>query len=148
MLIFFAHGEGLVIRSTHFSPKSRLNGKWKWERMNFQFWFLFLHVSKEDSETDSKRKILTNLEETMEQELQCAICTELLIEATALNCSHSFCHYCIKVCKFFLIFRRVWLTACKAAPRGFAYSGECICRYCKHWIVRNWPSCWSVSITV
>merc|ERR1719228_1112375 len=32
----------------------------------------------------------------MEQELQCAICTELLIEATALNCSHSFCHYCIK----------------------------------------------------
>jgi len=52
--------------------------------------------SKNDSEMSSRQKILSNLEETMESELQCAICTELLIEATALNCSHSFCQYCIK----------------------------------------------------
>jgi len=55
-----------------------------------------LQMSKEDTETESKRNILTNLEATMEEELQCAICTELFIEATALNCAHSFCQYCIK----------------------------------------------------
>ncbi|KRT83893.1 zinc finger protein, partial [Oryctes borbonicus] len=29
-------------------------------------------------------------------ELQCIICTELFIKATTLNCSHSFCKYCIE----------------------------------------------------
>ncbi|GJQ75385.1 hypothetical protein Trydic_g23561 [Trypoxylus dichotomus] len=34
--------------------------------------------------------------EQIENELQCAICTELLIKVTTLNCSHSFCKDCIK----------------------------------------------------
>jgi len=55
-----------------------------------------LHMAQEDAETESKRKILSSLEETMEDELKCSICTELLIEATNLNCSHSFCAYCIQ----------------------------------------------------
>ena len=54
-------------------------------------------TSQEDTETESKRKILSSLEDTMEEELQCSICTELLIEATSLNCSHSFCAFCLKV---------------------------------------------------
>lgn len=32
---------------------------------------------------------------TMENELQCSICTELFIKAVTLNCSHTFCKYCI-----------------------------------------------------
>jgi len=33
---------------------------------------------------------------TMEEELKCPVCQELLIEATALNCAHSFCSYCLQ----------------------------------------------------
>jgi len=55
-----------------------------------------LNMAQEDTETESKRKILSSLEDTMEEELQCSICTELLIEATSLNCSHSFCAFCLK----------------------------------------------------
>ncbi|XP_069360020.1 E3 ubiquitin-protein ligase RNF8-like [Maniola hyperantus] len=31
----------------------------------------------------------------MESELTCSICAELFISATTLNCSHTFCKYCI-----------------------------------------------------
>nr|XP_039249573.1 E3 ubiquitin-protein ligase RNF8-like [Styela clava] len=33
--------------------------------------------------------------DTMENELQCAICSELFIVSTTLNCAHTFCEYCI-----------------------------------------------------
>ncbi|KAJ8913750.1 hypothetical protein NQ315_007467 [Exocentrus adspersus] len=33
--------------------------------------------------------------EVMENELQCVICSELFVKAVTLNCSHSFCKYCI-----------------------------------------------------
>lgn len=31
----------------------------------------------------------------MEEQLSCSICSELLVSAMTLNCSHTFCHYCI-----------------------------------------------------
>lgn len=32
----------------------------------------------------------------MEDEMQCSICSEMFIKATTLNCSHTFCKYCIE----------------------------------------------------
>ncbi|KFV01961.1 E3 ubiquitin-protein ligase RNF8 [Pterocles gutturalis] len=35
------------------------------------------------------------MNEVLENELQCTICSEHFIEAVTLNCAHSFCSYCI-----------------------------------------------------
>ncbi|KAH9632334.1 hypothetical protein HF086_010259 [Spodoptera exigua] len=51
------------------------------------------------SEQSSKDMVLTEMGELMESELQCSICNELFVEATTLNCSHTFCKYCISVWK-------------------------------------------------
>ncbi|XP_030031241.1 E3 ubiquitin-protein ligase RNF8 isoform X3 [Manduca sexta] len=45
--------------------------------------------------TSSKQSTLTEFGELMESELQCSICAELFVEAVTLNCSHTFCKYCI-----------------------------------------------------
>ncbi|KAJ8957981.1 hypothetical protein NQ318_001982 [Aromia moschata] len=37
--------------------------------------------------------------EVMEDELQCAICSELFVKAVTLNCAHTFCKYCIEMWK-------------------------------------------------
>ncbi|XP_056020387.1 E3 ubiquitin-protein ligase RNF8-like [Ostrea edulis] len=43
----------------------------------------------------TRQDILTNFSDLIETELQCSICNELYIQATSLNCSHSFCALCI-----------------------------------------------------
>ncbi|XP_033633523.1 E3 ubiquitin-protein ligase RNF8-like [Asterias rubens] len=43
----------------------------------------------------AKEEALQNITDVMENELQCSVCAELFIQATTLNCSHSFCQYCI-----------------------------------------------------
>ncbi|KFP02207.1 E3 ubiquitin-protein ligase RNF8 [Calypte anna] len=35
------------------------------------------------------------MNDVLENELQCTICSEHFIEAVTLNCAHSFCSYCI-----------------------------------------------------
>uniref|UniRef100_A0A2A4J7C8 E3 ubiquitin-protein ligase CHFR n=1 Tax=Heliothis virescens TaxID=7102 RepID=A0A2A4J7C8_HELVI len=50
-------------------------------------------------EGSSKQSVLTEMGELMESELQCSVCNELFVEATTLNCSHTFCKYCISVWK-------------------------------------------------
>ncbi|XP_059046303.1 E3 ubiquitin-protein ligase rnf8-A-like isoform X2 [Achroia grisella] len=47
---------------------------------------------KEDT---SKQSTLAEVGEVIESELQCSICAELFINAITLNCSHTFCKYCI-----------------------------------------------------
>lgn len=42
-----------------------------------------------------QESMVTNKLEVAENELQCSICTELFIKAVTLNCSHTFCNYCI-----------------------------------------------------
>lgn len=56
-----------------------------------------LEVTKEEKEKAraQKDKVVTQVTEVMENELQCIICSELFIEAVTLGCAHSFCHYCI-----------------------------------------------------
>ncbi|ELT95456.1 hypothetical protein CAPTEDRAFT_202625 [Capitella teleta] len=44
---------------------------------------------------EAREELLRNFANLMETELQCSICNELLIQATSLNCSHSFCSMCI-----------------------------------------------------
>ncbi|KAK2168241.1 hypothetical protein LSH36_19g10003 [Paralvinella palmiformis] len=44
---------------------------------------------------ETKAEMTTILETVVESEFVCAICSELFIQATSLNCSHSFCRLCI-----------------------------------------------------
>lgn len=44
---------------------------------------------------NARQEVLTNFGEMLEVELQCCVCSELLIQAITLNCSHSFCKFCI-----------------------------------------------------
>merc|ERR550519_54109 len=39
--------------------------------------------------------MMDNFKELAETQLQCAVCSELFVEATAINCGHTFCNYCI-----------------------------------------------------
>ncbi|KAJ8730803.1 hypothetical protein PYW08_002216 [Mythimna loreyi] len=50
-------------------------------------------------EGSSKEMVLNEMGELMESELQCSICNELFVEPTTLNCSHTFCKYCISIWK-------------------------------------------------
>lgn len=56
-----------------------------------------LEVTKEEKEKARAQKdeVVTQVTEVLENELQCIICSELLIKAVILNCAHSFCSYCI-----------------------------------------------------
>lgn len=54
----------------------------------------------------TREAILSNFVDTMETELQCSICSELFVQATSLNCAHSFCALCI----------RQWLAVKKECP--------------------------------
>ena len=39
--------------------------------------------------------MLDNFRELAETQLQCAVCSELFVEAVSVNCGHTFCHYYI-----------------------------------------------------
>ena len=39
--------------------------------------------------------MMDNFRELAETQLQCAVCSEVFVEATAINCGHTFCHFCI-----------------------------------------------------
>lgn len=56
-----------------------------------------LEVTKEEKEKARAQKdeVVTQVTEVLENELQCIICSELLIKTVILNCAHSFCSYCI-----------------------------------------------------
>ncbi|KAG7306507.1 hypothetical protein JYU34_009146 [Plutella xylostella] len=53
--------------------------------------------SSDPGEGSSKQEALEEVGELLQSELQCSICTELLVAATTLNCSHTYCKYCITV---------------------------------------------------
>ncbi|KAM8778017.1 E3 ubiquitin-protein ligase RNF8 isoform 1-T1 [Rhynchonycteris naso] len=56
-----------------------------------------LEQTKEEKEKvqAQKEKVLSHVNDLLENELQCIICSEYFIEAVTLNCAHSFCSYCI-----------------------------------------------------
>lgn len=43
-----------------------------------------------------KQELLQDFNNLIETELQCCICSELFVEATTLNCSHTYCLKCIR----------------------------------------------------
>lgn len=47
-------------------------------------------------ELKAKDAVKNELLEKFEEDLICNVCTELLIKPTVLDCSHTFCQYCIK----------------------------------------------------
>nr|XP_028580220.1 E3 ubiquitin-protein ligase RNF8 isoform X2 [Podarcis muralis] len=56
-----------------------------------------LKETKEEKEKAraQKEEALSHMNDVLENELQCTICSEHFIEAVTLNCAHSFCSYCI-----------------------------------------------------
>nr|XP_023401910.1 E3 ubiquitin-protein ligase RNF8 [Loxodonta africana] len=56
-----------------------------------------LEQTKEEKEKvqAQKEEVLNHMNDVLENELQCIICSEYFIEAVTLNCAHSFCSYCI-----------------------------------------------------
>ncbi|XP_062980269.1 E3 ubiquitin-protein ligase RNF8 isoform X2 [Elgaria multicarinata webbii] len=56
-----------------------------------------LKETKEEKEKAraQKEEALNQMNDVLENELQCTICSEHFIEAVTLNCAHSFCSYCI-----------------------------------------------------
>ncbi|NWR70966.1 RNF8 ligase, partial [Centropus unirufus] len=56
-----------------------------------------LEETKEEKEKARAQKdeVLNQMNDVLENELQCTICSEHFIEAVTLNCAHSFCSYCI-----------------------------------------------------
>ncbi|KAL8185645.1 UNVERIFIED_CONTAM: hypothetical protein K2H54_056642 [Gekko kuhli] len=57
-----------------------------------------LKETKEEKEKAraQKEEALSQMNDVLENELQCTICSEHFIEAVTLNCAHSFCSYCIR----------------------------------------------------
>ncbi|KAG1651031.1 E3 ubiquitin-protein ligase rnf8 [Nymphon striatum] len=47
----------------------------------------------------AKSEVLEEFHALMVSEMECAICTELFINAVTLNCSHSFCKFCLNLWK-------------------------------------------------
>lgn len=45
--------------------------------------------------SEMSQQMMNNLEELMEAELVCSICSEYFVQATTLNCSHTYCAACI-----------------------------------------------------
>ncbi|NXG03287.1 RNF8 ligase, partial [Sakesphorus luctuosus] len=56
-----------------------------------------LEETKEEKEKvrAQKEEVMNQMNDVLENELQCTICSEHFIEAVTLNCAHSFCSYCI-----------------------------------------------------
>ncbi|EFX72095.1 hypothetical protein DAPPUDRAFT_326474 [Daphnia pulex] len=61
-----------------------------------------LRVQKELNEQQQQASskacvdIVGHMESIMENELQCGICSELMVFATSLNCMHTFCQHCVR----------------------------------------------------
>lgn len=56
-----------------------------------------LQETKEEKEKveAQKEEVLNHMNDVLDNELQCIICSEHFIEAVTLNCAHSFCSFCI-----------------------------------------------------
>ncbi|KOC70100.1 E3 ubiquitin-protein ligase RNF8-A [Habropoda laboriosa] len=48
------------------------------------------------ADTEGKESVLNKVNDIMDEQLTCSICSELFVKATTLNCTHTFCQYCIK----------------------------------------------------
>merc|ERR1712029_974658 len=58
----------------------------------FQVKFYFISLNDDNI---CVQEMLDNFRELAETQLQCAVCSEVFVEATSINCGHTFCHYCI-----------------------------------------------------
>ncbi|KAK6182079.1 hypothetical protein SNE40_009843 [Patella caerulea] len=54
------------------------------------------NIKTKEAMLSAREDVLNNFKDLMEVELQCSICSELFIQSTSLNCSHSFCALCIE----------------------------------------------------
>ncbi|XP_012537654.1 E3 ubiquitin-protein ligase RNF8 [Monomorium pharaonis] len=54
-------------------------------------------ISQDIIETNIKETVLGKVSDIMDEQLTCTICSELFVKATTLNCTHTFCHHCIRL---------------------------------------------------
>nr|XP_060610053.1 E3 ubiquitin-protein ligase RNF8 isoform X2 [Anolis sagrei ordinatus] len=64
------------------------------ERLKEQLVQVLTQEEKEKAKAQ-KEEALNQMNDVLENELQCTICSEHFIEAVTLNCAHSFCSFCI-----------------------------------------------------
>lgn len=48
-------------------------------------------------DTEGKESVLDKVNDIMDEQLTCSICSELFVKATTLNCMHTFCQHCINL---------------------------------------------------
>ncbi|XP_069811360.1 E3 ubiquitin-protein ligase RNF8 isoform X2 [Dendropsophus ebraccatus] len=65
------------------------------ERLKEQLAQVLKEEEKEKVEAQ-KEEVLNHMNDVLDNELQCIICSEHFIEAVTLNCAHSFCFFCIQ----------------------------------------------------
>ncbi|CAD1468064.1 unnamed protein product, partial [Heterotrigona itama] len=46
-------------------------------------------------DTEKKESVVNKVNDIMDEQLTCSICSELFVKATTLNCMHTFCNHCI-----------------------------------------------------
>ncbi|CAK9795014.1 E3 ubiquitin-protein ligase rnf8 [Anthophora quadrimaculata] len=46
-------------------------------------------------DSEGKEGVLDKVNDIMDEQLTCSICSELFVKATTLNCTHTFCYHCI-----------------------------------------------------
>lgn len=49
----------------------------------------------QDSSNNVEQGVFNKVNNIMDEQLTCSVCSELFINATTLNCTHTFCQYCI-----------------------------------------------------
>ncbi|EDL22626.1 ring finger protein 8 [Mus musculus] len=71
---------------------------WCLRRLGMDCEWLQLEAGTEEEKDKvqaQKEEVLSHMNDLLENELQCIICSEYFIEAVTLNCAHSFCSFCI-----------------------------------------------------
>ncbi|XP_015111085.1 E3 ubiquitin-protein ligase RNF8 [Diachasma alloeum] len=51
--------------------------------------------SSDEIPSTSKNNLRDKVENILDEQLSCSICSEIFVNPTSLNCSHTFCQYCI-----------------------------------------------------
>ncbi|XP_011304692.1 E3 ubiquitin-protein ligase RNF8 [Fopius arisanus] len=53
------------------------------------------HLQEQQMSSNSKNNLRGKVEDILDEQLSCSICSEIFVNPTSLNCRHTFCKFCI-----------------------------------------------------